>query len=119
MVKQETENFTVRLTKQDRNYLDLLANLSNQSAGRYITVLLRREICRLTADIAKTIVTRTIAKNMGIPEKIVDTLESPDDIEKIMDTEKFRQFMDTYEELIINEVNSMVERYGSEEYAEE
>jgi uncharacterized protein (DUF1778 family) len=118
MAKTETENFTIRLTKQDRNYLDSLANLYGMSAGRFITKLLRREVLKLAADIAKKVVTVGTAKEFGIPEKLANTLEKPEDLETVMENDKYIQFFDECYKRLTDEVTKMKTQYEEEEFAE-
>jgi hypothetical protein len=117
-MKTEMTTFNFRLTTKDRNYLDLLAGMNGVSSGRFLAKLIRREILEMAAEIAKTAVTRATAKKFGIPENIAESLKKPEDLETIMEPEKYRMFFDECHELLMNEVTRMKNDFDTEEFAD-
>jgi hypothetical protein len=115
----KSENFTIRLTEQERQYLDKLADLSGVSAGRFLAQLLRNEVKKSGIYLASIAVTRAIAKKHGIPEKIAESLESPKDLEDIMDKEKYLKFFDEVNVALREEIRQIEESFGAQEYAEQ
>jgi uncharacterized protein (DUF1778 family) len=119
MAKSKSENFTIRLTEQERQYLDKLANLSGVSAGRFLVQLLRREVIKSGSYLASIAVTRATAKKYAIPEKIIESLESPKDLEGIMDKKKYLQFFDEVNAALRDEIRQIKESFEAQEYAEQ
>lgn len=119
MAKSKSENFTIRLTEQERQYLDKLADLSGVSAGRFLARLLRNEVKKSMRYLASIAVTRATAKKYGIPEKIAESLESPKDLEAIMDKEKYLEFFDEVNVALRDEIPKIEESFEAQEYAEQ
>jgi len=94
MENKETENFTVRLTKEDRNFLNTMARASGVSAGRFITSLIRGKVCQFSNEIAAQVVLCGVARKYGVPDSIAENLKSPTELSGIMEEGRYQKFCD-------------------------
>jgi len=120
MEKQETENFTIRLTKEDRSFLNMMAGFSGVSSGKFMTQLLRREIVAWVKDIALQIVLCKVAEKYGVPASVAEHLKNPAELSGIMEPEKFKLFCDEVMKQADDQCAIIEEKYkpNAEDYNE-
>jgi len=118
MEKPKYTTYNFRLTVQDRNYLDKMADVAGVSSARFLTSLIRQEITKIGKEIAVKVVTCKIAEKYGIPAKIAETLNHPKEVEGFMKPELYLKFFDEVLEQAKIECQSMEENFkpSAEDY---
>jgi len=107
-MKKQMTQFTFRLTEAERKCLDIIAETTGVSAGRFLTAFIIAEAHKYRKEIADRAVLNTVAKKYGFPDSIADNLKSPKDLSEIMARENYLKFS--------NEVKEQIELFDIDTY---